>query len=119
VNGRSSALFGAKYILVLFAFIILIFLLSRRRHMARWAEAQRRTFGGDSIFVLSPPNNYSTASGYLQESYPFNCFLSMKIQERDELLVWGLSIVIVWLNQFGNFLRANNLLKTKCYTAYS
>lgn len=28
----------------------------RRRHKARWAEAQRRTFGGDSIFVLSPPN---------------------------------------------------------------
>ena len=60
---------------------------------------------------LDGANNYSTASGYLQESYPSNCFLSMEIQERDELLVWGLPIVIVWLYQFEDFLRANNFLK--------
>jgi hypothetical protein len=41
----------------------------------------------------------------------------MKIQEWDELPVWGLPIAIVWLSQFGDFLRANHFLKMRCYTA--
>ena len=75
------------------------------RSTQRYRRAQR---GG---------NNYSTAICNLQESYPFNYFLSMKIQECDELIVLELSIVIGWLSQFGDFLRANNLLKIRCYTA--
>src|SRR4030042_3205427 len=64
-----------------------------------------------------PPNNYYTAFFYSLESSPFNYFLSMKIQECDELLVWELPIVIVWLWQFWDFLRTNNLLKMRCYAA--
>ena len=60
-------------------------------------------------------NDYYTAVCCRQESYPFNRSLSMKIQECDELLLWGLPIVIVWLSQFVDIQRGYNSLKTKCY----
>jgi len=44
--------------------------------------------------------------------------MSMKIQERDRLLVWELSIVIPRLSQFGGSLRANNLIKMRSCTAF-
>jgi hypothetical protein len=55
VNDRSSALFGAENNLVLFMFINpFFFCLGAEQGVM--SEAQRRAFGGDSIFVLSPPN---------------------------------------------------------------
>jgi hypothetical protein len=57
VNGRSSALFGAKNNLVLWVIMILPFSVLAPTQGVM-SEAQRRAFGGDSIFVLSPPNIY-------------------------------------------------------------
>jgi hypothetical protein len=55
VNDRSSALFGADNNLVLFMFINFLFSVLAPIQGVM-SEAQRRAFGGDSIFVLSPPN---------------------------------------------------------------
>jgi len=43
----------------------------------------------------SPPNNYYTVFYNLKKSYPFRCFLSIRIQASHELPAWQLSIEIV------------------------
>jgi hypothetical protein len=52
---KGSALFGAKYNLVLFMFINVFFSVVAPTQGVM-SQVQRRAFGGDSIFVSSPPN---------------------------------------------------------------
>jgi hypothetical protein len=72
VNDRSSALFGAKNNLVLLIIITFLFFSVLAPTQGVVSAAQRRAFGGDSFFSLSPPNDKISRS--CKRSAELSCY---------------------------------------------
>jgi hypothetical protein len=76
--------FGAKYNLVLFVLIRFFFSVLAPTQGVM-SKAQRRAFGGDSIFVLSPPNAEGEARGLIRVASTLLFCLSLSLRSQQVL----------------------------------